>query len=340
MGRPPTMADIARAAGVSRVAVSYALNDRPGVSPEVRDRIRKIAEDLGFRASGPARSLHGARPRAIGMTMLRPAKAFHVEVFRREFISGAQAELSSRGYGLALQFVADPDAELSVYSRWSAEQRVSGVIVSDVLVADPRPAFLAGLGLPAVAIGGPLPSGDVTCLWSGDTEAIAVAVQYLAGLGHRRIARVSGPEGLLHTAARTNAFLQACTHNGIEGTVLTADYTGEDGARATRRLLSGGARPTAILYDNDVMAVAGLGVATEMGVAVPAELSLVAWEDSPVCQVVRPALTVLKRDLQAYGAHAVRLLFQAIEGESPVSVRDHTAQLVVRSSTGRAAPGS
>src|SRR5688572_1586887 len=75
MPRQPTMADIARRAGVSRVAVSYALNGRPGVSDEVRRRIVRIAQEIGFSASGPARALHGAAARAVGLTMRRPSTA-------------------------------------------------------------------------------------------------------------------------------------------------------------------------------------------------------------------------------------------------------------------------
>ncbi|MBB5873882.1 DNA-binding LacI/PurR family transcriptional regulator [Allocatelliglobosispora scoriae] len=333
MARQPTMGDIARRAGVSRVAVSYALNGRPGVSEELRQRILRISQEINFSANGPAQALHGGGVHAIGLTMRRPATAFAIEVFRRELISGVQMELSARGFGLALQFVADLDDELAVYRRWNGERRVGGVLICDLGTDDPRVPVLEELGLPAVVVGGPTGVGRLTSIWNDDRAAVTESVGYLVGLGHRRIARVSGPGEMLHTAERTGAFLAACASAGAEGIVVGADYTGEAGATATRRLLSSARRPTAIAYDNDVMAVAGLGVAMEMGVGVPAELSIVAWEDSPVCQVVRPALTVLHRDIPAFGAHAARLLLAVIEGAEPRSVQDHTAQLVVRAST-------
>jgi DNA-binding LacI/PurR family transcriptional regulator len=99
-------------------------------------------------------------------------------------------------------------------------------------------------------------------------------------------------------------------------------------------VLSSTPRATAIVYDNDVMAVAGLSVAREMGLEVPRDLSLVACDDSPLCQVVRPALTVLSRDVDAYGAHAVRLLFESIDGGTPGDVQGQKTTLVVRESTG------
>lgn len=338
MARQPTMSDIARRAGVSRVAVSYALNGRPGVSDEVRERIVRIAEEVGFSPHGPAQAMHGAAVRALGLTMRRPSGAFSVEVFRRELISGVQAELMARGMGLALQFVASSDDELGVYRRWSADRRVGGVLLCDLLIDDPRVAPLVELDLPVVVVGGPVAGDRLASVWADDASAVRASVDHLIGLGHRRITRVSGPPQLLHTFVRDTAFRAACDEAGVQAVVVAADYSGDTGAQATRRILSARPRPTAICYDNDVMAVAGLAVATEMGLRVPGGLSIVAWEDSQLCQVVHPPLTVLRRDVVGFGAHAARLLLEVIAGQPPRAVLDHTASLVVRESTGPAPP--
>jgi DNA-binding LacI/PurR family transcriptional regulator len=125
-----------------------------------------------------------------------------------------------------------------------------------------------------------------------------------------------------------------------------SDYTGEEGARATRRLLSSARRPTAIIYDNDVMAVAGLGVAHELGLEIPEQLSVVAWDDSPLCRLTHPALTSLARDIPAYGSKAAEVLLSLIsaDGIEPpeaevrtFSVQCPPAQLSPRGSTGPAA---
>lgn len=332
LGRQPTMTDIARRAGVSRIAVSYALNDQPGVSPATRERIRDIARELGYRANGPALALHGAAARAVGLVMLRSSAAFTVEVFRRELIAGIQTELSARGFGLALQFVADLDEEVAVHRRWAAERRVDGVLLVDPGDGDPRLAALDEIGLPAVVAGG---TPEMNGVWSDDTASSGAIVDYLLAAGHRRIARVSGPEGMVHTAARNEAFAAA----SADVTIMAGDYTGKDGARLTRLLLASEARPTAIVYDNDVMAVAGLGAAQQLGLAVPADLSIVACEDSPLCQAVRPPLTVLKRDIVAFGRQAARLLFERIEGGHAPSIKAAPARLVVRRSSGPA-PGT
>ena len=92
-------------------------------------------------------------------------------------------------------------------------------------------------------------------------------------------------------------------------------------------------RPTAITFDNDVMALAALGVANEFGLSVPEDLSIVAGDDSELCVLVSPSLTALSRDIDAYARLAARVLLQAVDGASPLSQRDASAQLVTRGST-------
>ncbi|GIH75654.1 LacI family DNA-binding transcriptional regulator [Planobispora longispora] len=332
----PTIADIARRAGVSKVAVSYALNDRPGVSEAKRAVIKAIAEEIGWRPNSAARALSGARAHTIGLTVCRPARILGVEPFFMELISGIESELSARSYALMLQVVTEPGQEVEIYRRWWGERRVDGAILVDLRFSDPRVTELEELGLPVVVLGHPSESGTLVPVWSDDTVAVREAVEYLTALGHRRIARVAGLPELVHTVLRDQAFTAVCRELGVEGhTIMHTDYTGEEGARATRRLIGSPARPTAIVYDNDIMAVAGLSTAQEMRLDVPDDLSIVAWDDSPLSQVVRPALTALSRDIPAYGAHAAKALLALVAGEGGeiTGFEDRAARLVPRGST-------
>ena len=330
----PTIADIARRAGVSKGAVSYALNGQPGVSEATRKRILSIAEEIGFNANSAARALSGARARAVGLTLCRPAKLLGIEPWFMGLISGFEAELGARSYALTLQVVATPEEEIEVYRRWWGERRIDGVIVTDIREGDIRIPVLEQLQLPAVVIGGPGQTGPIAQIWSDDAGAITEAVRYLVALGHHRIARVSGVPDLLHTKTRAKAFQAVCASLGLDNAVtIPADYTGEEGSRATRRLLIGGDRPTAIIYDNDVMAVAGLAVAQEMGLSVPGDLSIVAWDDSPLCSLVHPPLTALSRDIAAYGARAALELLNAIDGRTVGNVEAGSLHLTPRGST-------
>ncbi len=331
----PTIADIARRAGVSKGAVSYALNGQPGVSAATRKRIVAIAEEIGFNPNSAARALSGASARAVGLAVCRPARILGIEPWFMGLISGFEGELAARAYALTLQVVGSPEQEIEVYRRWWGERRIDGVIVTDLRENDIRLPVLHELALPAVVIGGPSDTGSIAQIWSDDAGAINEAVRYLVMLGHRRIARVSGLPGLLHTQTRTNAFENICQSLGLTAAVtVPSDYTGEEGGRATRNLLIGDDRPTAIIFDNDVMAIAGLAVAQEMGLSVPGDLSIVAWDDSTLCRLVHPPLTALSRDIAEYGAHAARELLAAIDGNAVGDIEAGTAHLTPRGSTG------
>ena len=142
--------------------------------------------------------------------------------------------------------------------------------------------MLQQLQLPAVVIGGPGETGTIAQFWSDDAGAITEAVRYLVALGHRRIARVSGLPGLLHTRTRTRAFNDICSSLGLEAITVPSDYTGEEGSRATRRLLID--RPAHRDHLRQRRDGGGRArVAQEMGLAVPGDLSIVAWDDSPLC---------------------------------------------------------
>ncbi|WP_424531705.1 LacI family DNA-binding transcriptional regulator [Sphaerisporangium viridialbum] len=330
----PTIADIARRAGVSKGAVSYALNGQPGVSASTRARVLAIADEIGWRPNSAARALNGARANTVGLALCRPARFLGVEPFFMELISGIEGELSARSYALMLQVVTDHDEEMAVYRRWWGEGRVDGAILVDLHFADPRVSEMESLGMPVVVLGHPSESGSLVPVWSDDGAAVRETVQYLTALGHRRIARVAGLPKLVHTVLRDQAFSAVCAELGLsEARTVHTDYTGEEGARATRRLLSSASRPTAVVYDNDIMAVAGLSVAQEMRLDVPGDLSIVAWDDSPLSQVVRPPLTALTRDIPAYGAHAAQRLLSLIEGGLVAGFEDGAARLTPRGST-------
>jgi DNA-binding LacI/PurR family transcriptional regulator len=329
-----TIADIARVAGVSKGAVSYALNGRPGVSEATRARILHVAEQFGWHPSSAARALSDGRAGVLGLIVDRPARTLGIESFFMQLISGIEATLSERSIGLLLQVTDDRTREMAAYRRWWAQRNVDGVIVVDLAHDDPRVELLEQLQMPAVIIGGPRGLGSLPGVWSDDRAAVVSVVEYLAALGHRHIARVAGLAHLWHTQVRTEALNEAARRLDIADVVTVhTDYTGEAGAQATRQLLARRPAPTAIIYDNDVMAVAGVSVAHEMRVAIPAQLSIVAWDDSPLCQLTHPQLSAVSRDIAAFGAHAADLLLRVVAGEAVDSFEDATPVLLPRAST-------
>jgi DNA-binding LacI/PurR family transcriptional regulator len=337
----PTISDIAQRAGVTKSAVSYALNGQPGVSTETRERILAIADAIGFQPSSAARALTGGRAGVFGLVIDRPPDALGSETFFMRLISGIQAELTAHHVTLLFTMAGDQDAEIGLYHQWWAQRRVDGVFVVDLQVGDRRISALENMRMPAVVIGTPRGAGTLPAVWQDDRAVIEMVVGYLAGLGHRRVARVGGYARYWHSALRTEAFVAVSAAAGIQPVLVAADYTSEHGAEVTKGLLNSADLPTAILYDNDVMAIAGLGVAQRMGLGVPADVSILSWDDSATCEVIHPSVTALRRDIPAAGAAAARILRELAAGGQPASHPEAAPVLQVRASSGPApvAPG-
>jgi DNA-binding LacI/PurR family transcriptional regulator len=331
--RRPTIADIARRAGVTKAAVSFALNGQPGVSAATRERILAIADEIGFQPNSAARALSDGRAGAFGLVIDRPARTLGSEVFFMQLISGIQGELARNHVTLLFTLAEDQADEIRMYRSWWAQRKVDGVFLVDLQVRDRRIRTLEELTMPAVVLGTPRGSGRLPAVWQDDRAATGTVVGYLAQLGHRRIARVGGFPRYWHSKLRTDALAQVAEAAGIEAVSVAADYTAEHGAEVTRDLLKQAEPPTAILYDNDVMALAGLGAAQRMGVRVPAELSIVVWDDTALCELVHPAFTALRRDIPATGAGAARMLLEVAEGRKPGHLQEAQPVLIVRDSS-------
>ncbi|MFE7616231.1 LacI family DNA-binding transcriptional regulator [Streptomyces sp. NPDC057496] len=329
-----TIKDVAARAGVSKGAVSLAFNRKPGVSETTRERIFEAARDLGWAPNQTARSLSSQRVDIIGLALCRPARLLGLEPFYMDFISGIESVLAERSCSLLLRLVRDVDEEIDLYRTWWRGQTIAGAILVDFEENDPRVPALQAVGLPAVAVGHPSLTGSFPAVWTDDATAMAEAVRYLAALGHRRLARVGGPARFGHSAIRTAAFASTVRELGLEeGRQTATGFDEREGARATRSLLLAANRPTAIIYDNDIMAVAGAGVAAEMGFVVPDDVSLLAWDDSQLCRITHPTLSAMSHDVHHFGAEVTRTLFSLIEGTHTGSLQVPTPSLTPRGST-------
>ena len=335
MARRPTIADVAKLAGVSRATVSFVLNNRPGVAADTQQRVRSAAEELGWTPSSSARALSTGRVRAVGLVLAREPELIGTDPFFPAFMAGIETVISETGDGLMLQ-MSRPENEVDTYRRLAADHRVDGVLLTDLRTDDSRPALVAELGLPAVAVGAGAGTGLPTVNLD-DRPAVREAVHHLAGLGHRDIAYVAGPEEFVHARRRRQAWSDALAEAGLpEGTLLPGGFTAEGGARATRMLLDRPTPPTAIVYGNDLSATAGMAVAQACGLRLPDDLSVVGFDDVPLASYTSPPLTTCRANPVSWGRASAQALVELIETGTTADVELEPAALVVRASTGPA----
>ncbi|WP_208297694.1 LacI family DNA-binding transcriptional regulator [Actinophytocola oryzae] len=330
--RKATIKDVAALAGVSPSAVTIALHDRPGVSKATREKILDAVRELGWRPNLAAATLSGHAVHTVGLVIARPARLLGLEPFYMEFISGLESVLSSRNCSLLLR-VTETSDEIDVHREWWQGGRINGSILVDLKIDDPRIGALTEIGLPAVVVGHPSLAGPFTSLWTDDAAAIEEAVRYLAALGHRHIGRVTGPPDFGHSVIRQQAFETIAAELDVETSTATADFSADQGSRAFRSLLLQKNRATAVIFDNDLMAVAALGVADEFGLSVPNDLSLLAWDDSQLCQLTRPALSAMSHDIHAFGVEVATALFAVVNGAEQTSHAVEPPRLIPRGST-------
>ena len=291
-----TIASLAKTLGLSKASVSYALNGRPGVSDETREKVRALAQELGWHASSNARALARAESGVIGVVLARTADVIGTEPYYMRLISGIESVLITRDMSLLIRVIGpEDDRDLDVYRQWAAERRVDGVILSDLRTNDRRIGLLDSIGMPWVLHGEP--GREAPFVWVGfdnDADAFTV-IDHFRELGHLSVAYVSGPLDLAHENRRIEALTSYAREAGIRLEVVEGDLTLAGGVEATERLMAGESSPTAVLYGNDLMSLGGLSAFRKLGIRVPAEVSVLSWHDSMLCGLGTPPVTALKR---------------------------------------------
>lgn len=325
---------------MSKSAVSFVFNGRSGVGEAARERILLAAEELGWRPDARARALSRSRAQALGLVVRREPELLSTDPFFPQFVAGVESGLSEVGYALVLQVVDSEQSERDAYIRFAHEARVDGVFLTDLRTADTRPAELEALGMPCVLVGPTTPEGAaLDPIGVDDAAGIRRAVRHLYALGHRRIAHVAGARQYVHSSVRRRAWITEMSELGLEpGPIVDADFTGASGARATHELLDLANPPSAIVYANDLMAIAGMSAASDRGMRVPADLSIVGFDDIPLAPYIVPPLTTVRQDVFSWGAVCAHTLVAIVEGATPPPIQLPPVEFVVRGSTAPA-PG-
>lgn len=330
-----TISDVASAAGVSKGAVSLALNGRPGVGEETRQRILAAAKALGWTPSLRAKGLASARAFSIGLVVARDPHLLGTDPFFAGFIAGIETVLAEHEYTLVLTVANGAEAEARSYRKLAAG-RVDGVILTDLLNDDPRIALLSELGLQAVTLNRPQIASPFPAVSMDGTVGVRKAVQHLVQLGHTRIGHVGGPQCYVHGVGRRRAWEEALHDAGLQSELfLESDFTAPGGAACTEQFLARADRPTAIVYGNDLMATAGQFTAQSRGLRIPEDLSIVGYDNADFVQYLNPPLTTISADPVDWGNKAAGALLALLQGtHDGQDVTLPSPRLIVRGSTG------
>lgn len=303
--RPPisrqrvTIKDVARLAGVSPALVSIVLNDRPGASPETRARVRRAAEELGYRPDAHAALLRRHRARLLGVS-------FSVQsAFHGDLLPGIYAAAEASGYEVALSgWTADRGEERAVQALLTF--RCDALLLLGSELPEARLADLAGR-MPVVVVGRRLTRPVADAVRTDDAAGMRLAVEYLAGLGHRAITHVDGGANV-KARDRVDGYEAAMRSLGMaaEVEVVPGGQTVEDGVEAGRRLVATPGRRTAIVAYDDDCAWGLMSVLDAAGVAVPGALSLVGFDGSRLSRLTPLAgLTTVRQDAASLAGLAV-----------------------------------
>ncbi len=340
--RRPRIADVAREAGVSKTAVSFAFNSPDRLAPDTASRILDVAETLGYRPHPVARMLTQRQTHTIGVLTPQALSVIFSNPFFGAFNEGVALAAEQEGY--ALHFISPLRGSLA---RAMNRATVDGVVAVGLSADHPEVEQIRAAGVPLVMVdSSALP--DQPNVEIDDEGGARAAAEHLVALGHRDIMIVAveppppalelEPKGVM--GRRLRGYAAGLTAKGIElgpESVVVAPATIEGGLVALHRAWGDGLRPTGVLVMSDVMAIGVLRAARELGLRIPEDLSVVGFDDIDMSQHVNPPLTTVHQPIRRKGESAVHLLLSVVQrrDRAPEQLRLET-RLVIRGSTGPA----
>ena len=313
-GNQPTIHDVARAAGVSKMTVSRVINRSPRILDDTRRRVEEAIGGLGYVPNTQARALAMGRNFLIALVHAsRSAQTvLDVQQGMQEALGGTEFALVVRPLDRVSPTMLDD------LSHFLERQRPYGVLLMPpVSENDEVAALCAEFGCRYVRMGSALLEDEAHSVASNDREAVRGATDHLLALGHRRIALVAGPPDFLSARERRLGFEEALATAGVPllpSMVVEGDYSFASGMAAADRLLDAPCPPTAIFASNDDMAAGVMQSARQRGLDLPGALSVIGFDDLPVAGYLWPPLTTVRRPIAAMASAAARRLVEPVRG--------------------------
>ena len=308
-----TITDIAKACGVSRAAVSKALNGAPDISPKTAERIREQARTLGYLPNAAARALKVGRSYNIGVLFSDPTGGGITHEYFSQILESVKEEAERLGYDIT--FISkDLGAMRMDYYEHAKYRSCDGVVIASADFTDPAIARLVNSEIPTVTLDYLFDSR--TSILSDNVRGMEALVRFVYENVHRKLAFIHG-EMTSVTQKRIASFKKTCATLGItvppEFIRPAVYHDPRSSGLATRALLELPEKPTCIFYPDDLSFLGGMSELERHGISVPKDMSVVGYDGIPLSQVLRPKLTTYRQGATEMGTEAARLLIEQIE---------------------------
>lgn len=329
-----TIADIAEAAGVSRATVSLALNGKPGVALQTRQRIMEIAEKLNYQPNASAKGLALQKTQALGVIVPDIGSPFYAELVR-----GVEQEASANGYHLILCTTAGKLSKEELYLRLLGERRVDGMILMTPRGDEETIRRVQGEEFPLVVVDRDIQAADeVVEVIVDNLHGALAATEHLIGLGYQRIGFINGIPEIQASRDRLRGYRLALQEHGIvphDSWICTGDFQEEGGYQCMQKLLNINPSLDAIFAASDLMAIGAIKTIREVRKQIPDDIAIIGFDDIPLAAHLDPPLTTVRQPMAEMGAMACRLLLQLTRGEGVLQRKAILqTELVIRASCG------
>ena len=337
-----TSLEVAQKAGVSRTTVSFVLNNVPGsnISLETREKVQKIANDLGYIPNEAARSLVSGQTRTVGLLISHPEPLL-VDAYIPQLLYSLTAASHQNGYQVMLETLHQ-DKQNTDYMHLVEGHRIDGLIVLNTWSHDTKLPKLVKRNFPLVMYGLPqnMTMNESTYIVSIDgRNTSARATKHLTDLGHKHIAHITfTPEKHDLIQSRRQGYKDALEAAGVAydpKLVAFGNYSAQSGYDAMKRLLQIKPQPTALFAGNDTIALGAMAAVRDHGLRIPEDFAVVGFDDIPTAPFMAPALTTIHAPAIQQSQIAIEMLLQLMQGKKPMqNCVLLEAPLVIRDSCG------
>jgi len=329
-----TVRDVAKLAGVSPITVSRVINNAGYISQETRGRVEEAIRQLGYVPNTLARSLRLRQTNTLALVLTDITNPFWTTVAR-----SVEDAASDAGFNVILCNTDESEIEQEKYLNVLLQKRVDGVLLVPVRCTRETVQFIQSQNVPLVVIDRHIPGVEIDSVRCDSEGGGYALVHLMLGQGHRRIAMLSGPQGVSSADDRVAGYRRALAEAGLDHQnelIFYGEFNQQSGYEMMQKTLDAGPRPTAIFAANNFITMGAFKAVRDAGLKVPEDMALVGFDDLPVDLIIDPFFTVASQPAYEMGKQATELILARVAGQAPAECQEIIlpTEIIVRRSSG------